>query len=226
MKALAVDKPEALALIVGPVMALAFFLLEPGAMLIDSADSSDHAGKITALANNRMLSHFTGLMIPLGLLVTLYGMAGVWRATGGDRSTSAAVTRFGVQAVILGGFGWIIADGLIHILAGVDVGSEGAVRAAIPVNETGAGMTLMGSLAVSLGLFAFSLGLSARDDGGVHKIAALLIAVVSAVSVVALVIGHAGPNEGMVSLGRMCYFPWVLWSASLGVRFMREGGAA
>ncbi len=224
MKAISLNKLEAWALIVGPVMALAFFLLEPGAMLIDSAESSDKAGKVTAFASNAGLAHFAGLMIPLGLLVTVYGMAGVWRAIAGDGSTAAAVTRFGVMSVILGGFGWIVADGVNHIIAGVDAGSEQAIQAAISVYEAGAGITLISSMAVSLGLLTYSLGLSTRDPMGFHKAFALVITGVSVISVTALVIGLSATNEDLVTLGRMCYFPWVIWSASVGARFLKEDG--
>ncbi len=52
MGTLSVNRLGALALIVGPVLAVVFFLLEPGALLVDRADSSDAIASITALASN------------------------------------------------------------------------------------------------------------------------------------------------------------------------------
>ena len=61
---------------------------------------------------------------------------------------------------------------------------------------------------------------------GFNKVAALVILVVSAVAVVALVIGQSGPDENMVTLARLCYFPWVIWSITLGVRFLKAASLA
>ena len=210
-------------MIVGPALALLFFLVEPGGMLIDSVDSTDYAGKITALSSNTALARVAGLFVPLGLLIMLYGMSGVNRATV-ERDTAGAVSRFGILSVTVGGFGWIIADGANHLLAGVDVASERALEAAIPVLQASDGISLISGMAVSLGLIAFSLSISARETRGVHRTSALVITVVSTISLAALIIGHGAGSQAMVALGRACYFPWVIWTAILGVRFLKAEG--
>ncbi|MCY4621834.1 MAG: hypothetical protein OXD34_08385 [bacterium] len=43
---------------------------------------------------------------------------------------------------------------------------------------------------------------------------------------VALVVGQAGPDENMVTLAGLCYFPWVVWSITLGVRFLKAASPA
>lgn len=225
MEARTVNRLEALALIVGPTVALAFFLLEPGGVLIDSVDSTDAEGKIEALTSYPILSHVVGLVVPLGLIVMLYGMAGINRAIV-QEDTAAAVSRFGILCVTMGGFGWILAQGLSHVLAETDVDSAQALQASIALHRVDESITVISSLVISLGLMAFSLGLSARDSLGFHKIAALVITAVSVVSLVALVIGHSAPSEAMVSVGRACYFPWAIWCAILGVRFLKEGSLA
>lgn len=222
MKIGSVNRFEAWALIVGPILALLFFLLQPGGMLIDSAVSTDPIGRIRALASNAGLAHGSGLLVPIGLLVMLYGLTGLNRLIVLVEDDSAsALSRFGILSATVGGFGWIISYGMIHILAETSIESADAVQAAVPVELASSGITFISSIAVSLGIMALSLGLSARDPVGFNKIAALVIFVVSAISVVALIIGQSGPNEGMVTLARLCYFPWVLWSITLGTRFLK-----
>lgn len=223
MNARYIHKLEALSMIVGPAVALLFFLVEPGGMLIDSADSTDYVGRITALSSNSALARVAGLFVPLGLLIMLYGMSGVNRATV-ERDTAGAASRFGILSVTVGGFGWIIADGANHLLARVDVASERALEAAVPLLQASDGISLISGMAVSLGLLAFSLSISARETSGIHRTSALVITVVSAISLVALIVGHSAGSQAMVTLGRACYFPWVIWSATLGARFFKAAG--
>ena len=70
------------ALVIGPLLALGFFLVEPGGLLIDPADSTDAVASITAKASNTALTHLTALIVPFGLALLLFGyivlQAGVW----------------------------------------------------------------------------------------------------------------------------------------------------
>ena len=70
-----VNKLEALGLIVGPVLALLFFVLEPGGILISPADSTDSAAIITSVASNPTMARVSALMVPLGLILMLYGLS-------------------------------------------------------------------------------------------------------------------------------------------------------
>ncbi|MCY4371486.1 MAG: hypothetical protein OXF41_19165 [bacterium] len=224
MKAGSVNRFEAWALIVGPVLALLFFLLQPGGLLIDSVDSTDYIGRVQALASNATMAHVAGLMVPLGLIVMIYGLTGLNRLIVlVEDDTASALSRFGILTATMGAFGWIMSNGLTHVLVETQIRSEQALQAAVATAQTAAGLTFIASIAVSLGIMALSLGLSARDPIGFNKIAALVIFVVSGVSVIALIAGQSGPNEDMITLARLCYFPWVLWSITLGVRFLKAG---
>ena len=166
-------------------------------------------------------------MVPLGLLLMLYGLAGINRALPlVEDDTAAAVSRFGILSMTVGGFGWIISEGMTHILAETRIESAQALQAAIPLYQTGAAITVISSMAVSLGVLALSLSLSARDPWGFQKVASLVISAVSVVALVALIIGHSAPNENMITLGRLCYFPWVIWFVIISVRYLKAGSAA
>lgn len=225
MRTDAIHRLEAWALMVGPALALVFFLVEPGGILIDPVDTMDSAGRITALASNPLLAHLSALFVPLGLLLLLYGISGVSRVTTGP-DFAAAGTRFGLLSATVGGVGWILATGIDHLLAGTRTSSAEAIEAAIPLYRTGLGLTLISGIAVSLGLMVLSLSLAAREPSGLHRTAALVIAVVSAISVAALIIGYTAPSETMVAVGRACYFPWVVWFIMLGTRFLKAGRPA
>lgn len=126
-----VDKLEALALIVGPVLALLFFLLEPGGILIDPVEPGDAVGGVTALASNTALAHLSSLLVPLGLVLMLFGLAGINRVTQGE-GMSVGLSRLGILCMVIGGIGWILSAGFSHVLAETAMDSE-AIGQAIPV---------------------------------------------------------------------------------------------
>ncbi len=218
------NKLEAWALILGPLLALLFFMIEPGGMFIDSADASDAVGKINAYAANTTLSHVTGLVIPLGLILMLYGMSGVNRVIVGqairDDSMAAALSRLGILCLTVGAFGWVIISGLAHILTQTQVDSETAMQVATAVYRVDSGITILSSAAVATGFMAFNLGLAALFPSGANRIAALVVAAISVICLITLIIGHSATNEGMLAISRLCYIPWVIWSIALGIRFL------
>ena len=75
MGAISANKLGGASLLLGPVLALVFFLLQPGGLLIDRVETSDAAGTITAYASNPALTRVTSMVIALGLVMTLYGQA-------------------------------------------------------------------------------------------------------------------------------------------------------
>ena len=156
------NKLEAWSLIVGPPLALIFFMVEPGGMLIDSAEASDPLGKISAYVANTSMSHITGLVIPLGLLLMLYGISGINRVIVGqairDDSMAAALSRLGILCLTVGAFGWIIISGLIHILAQTEIDSEQALQTAVAVYRVDSGITILSSAAVATGFLGIQSG--------------------------------------------------------------------
>ena len=221
MATTSLSKLESLALIAGPVVALAFFLLEPGAMLIDPADSSgDSEAIVTAMASNQTLAHVSSLVVPLGLAAMVYGLLGLGRFTGGD-SGPGSLSRFGLVCMVIGAVGWILGSGLAHVLAETPIEDPEAIQRAISVHQVDYGIGIMSSMAVSLGFTLFSFGLSSRYSSGFGKIAALVVAAISVLALAAFIIGHSAPNDTMISLARACYFIWTAWSVYLGVTFLK-----
>ena len=224
MRKYVISKVEAGALMVGPILALSFFLLEPGGVLIDTKESTDQMGKVTAYVENSLLTHIVALVVPFGLVLTLYGFAGLYRVID-KNDLFDGTARLGIASLIIGAIGWIMVQGLAHVMANTDLGSESETATALSLYSIDVGLTLISSLAVSFGLITFSLGVAMEEEPGRHRVVALVISVVSAVSVVALIIGHTGANETMVAIGRACYFPWVVWMVLLGWRLMKPDAA-
>ena len=211
------NKLGGIALVVGPILSIVFFLLQPGGFFIDSADSTDAVGSITALASNTALTNLTAIVISLGLAMMVYGfyaVQSVTRGGGGD-----ALSRFGLLLIVAGSFGWVLAQGLTLVLADTNLQK---LETMVPVYAIESGTTLMSAMAVSLGILTFSLALSTRDD--FNRIAALVIAAVSVVSLVSFIIAASIPEQTdtMVMVGRICYFPWVIWAVMPGVGLIKR----
>ena len=215
-----VNKLEALGLVVGPVLALIFFAIEPGGMFIQPADSTDPAATITAVASNPNIARVAALMVPLGLILMLYGLSGISRVMRPD-TMAAALSRLGILFMNVGAFGWILTSGLTYILTRTQLDAAQGLESAIPIYMVDSGMGMLSSLAVASGFMAFNLGLSAIYPPGSLRITALAIAAVSVICLIAVIIGNSIPDRTMITVSRICYFPWVAWSVVLGVRFLK-----
>ena len=212
---------EAWGLIVGPTTALLFFLLEPGALVIDPAEFGDADATVRALASNAAIAHTSALVVPLGLVLMLYGLNGINRTIGGD-SMAAALSRLG------------------HPLHdGGRVRLDPRIRAGPRHRRDGSGLRAGGGAGrsrcttwtrpsrssrrwrVAAGFLGLNLGLWALFPSGTRKVVALAVAAISVVCLVSLIIGHNLSEPGLITVSRACYFPWVAWTAALGVGFLQ-----
>ena len=138
-----------------------------------------------------------------------------------DGGRPDGLTGYGVLFLLIGVTGWVLAQGIHFVLAGVQQSPE-AIAAATPIHEVDAGVTLMGRLVVSVGFLLFSLGLTSR--GGLYKTTGFLVAIVSLVSLISVIFGVSSPDnlDTATAISRACYFPWVIWSVWLGVGLLKE----
>ena len=217
MNSMSVYRLAGLALIAGPIISIIFFLLQPGGLLIDNADSSDAVASITSFASNSTLTKVTSMVIALGLTLIVFGFYAVQKITRID-DIGDGLSQFGLLALVFGAFGWIVAQGLDLALADADLQD---INAWVPVYSVDAGITLMSAIAVSLGFLTFSLALSTRDD--FNNIAALVVSIVSVVALVCFIAAAIVPEQSdtMILIGRICYFPWTIWGIMLGVNLLK-----
>ncbi len=219
MGTISVNRLAGLSLIFGPIIAFVFFLLEPGGMLIDSADFSDPTGSITAKGANAALTKVTNIMIILGLSLILSGLYALMRNVT-LQGNGKALVQMGFFIIFVGLAGWILAGGIDFILA--DVQSSDQIGESVPVYNVGTALFFPGGIALGFGGFIFALGLSTRKE--FNRVISLLAALVSLAVMVFFMIAilHNGGRETFISLARGSYVLLVIWYGYLGMRLMNR----
>ena len=219
MGTISVNRIAGLSLIVGPIIAFVFFLIEPGGLLIDSAVASDAIGSITAKSANATLTNVTNIAIILGLALILSGLYALMRNVT-LQGNGKALVQMGFFMLFVGLTGWILSGGMDFILA--DAQTSDQIRESVPVFYVGSALLYAGGLAVGFGGFIFALGLSTRDD--FNQIISLLAALVSLAVMVFFMMAILN-NDGrdtFLTLARGCYVLLVIWYGYLGFGLMNR----
>ena len=219
-----VERLGAISLIVGPIVSFIFFLVRPGVLLVDMAESTDEVAQITALASNSTLTHVAALIGPVALVITLYGLY-VAQSRLRDGGSGDALMGLGFMSFTVGVIGWVTGLSLQHVLANTELGVAGAVEAMEPVYSVQAGITLLSTLLVALGFLCFALGAAQRSE--FNRVGALVIAAVSVVSAAGLTVGIILPETAAVSvaLARGIYIFWVVWLVFHGAGMLKSSNA-
>ena len=219
MGTISVNRLAGLSLIFGPVIAFVFFLIEPGGLLIDSANVSDAVGTITAKSTNAALTNVTNTAIILGLALILSGLYALMRNVT-LQGNGKALAQMGFFMVFVGLTGWILSSGIDFILA--DAQTSDQIMGTVPVYYTGSALLYAGGITLGFGGFIFALGLSTRED--FNRIISLLAALVSLAVMVFFVLAVLS-NDGsdtFISLARSFYVLLVIWYGYLGVGLMNR----
>ena len=223
METLTANRAGGFSLVVGSLVSILFFLLQPAGLLIDPVDAGDATGTVQAYMDNPEMTKLTSAVIAVGLTMMVYGMIAVWSGMR-DSGKPEALLRYGVLFLLIGATGWILAQGLHFALADTDPNDISSGLATYAVDS---GVTHVGGIAVSIGFLL--LGLGSRAKGGAHRPIGLVIAAISAISLVSLFVGIMIPDDYLViavRISRACYFPWVAWAVWLGVGMLREQAEA
>ena len=176
---ISISKLAGYSLIVGPILALISYFIQPGGILGiggEMADPTDSAAVVTLLADNAELGTLTALLIPVGVLIFLSGIVFfVQNMSGGS---GHAIARLGLPMVMAGIFGWVLSSA---IAMGISAG-EGSEAGA----EFIFGINTIASLTFGAGLLLIALGASTRDEinTNIAYIAALSGIVVAVSSVI------------------------------------------
>ena len=205
MGTISVNRLAGLSLIFGPIIAFVFFLIEPGGLLIDSADVSDAVGSITAKGANAALTNVTNIGIILGLAIILSGLYALMRNVT-LQGNGKALVQMGFFMIFVG-------------LTGLDSSRRHGLHSGrCPNQRPDHGKrsrllrrlrsSLRGGIALGFGGFIFALGLSTRDE--CNRIISLLAALVSLAVMVFFMIAVLY-NDGLdtfITLARasMCYW--------------------
>ena len=219
MGTISVNRVAGLSLIFGPIIAFVFFLVEPGGLLIDSAEVSDAVGSITAKGSNAALTNVTNIGIILGLALILSGLYALMRNVT-LQGNGKAFVQLGFFMMFVGITGWILSTGMDFILA--DAQTEAQIAGSVPVYYAGSALVYAGGITLGFGGFIFALGLSTRDD--YNRIISLLAALVSLTLMVFFMLAVLN-NDGrdtFISLARSLYVLLVIWYGYLGLGLMNR----
>ncbi len=219
MGTISVNRLAGLSLIFGPVIAFVFFLLEPGGLLIDSAEVSDAVGTITAKGTNAALTNVTNIGVILGLALILSGLYALMRNVT-LQGNGKALAQMGFFMVFVGLTGWILSSGIDFILA--DAQTSDQISGSVPVYYVGSALLYAGGIALGFGGFIFALGLSTRDDfNRVISLLAALVSVAVMVFFMAAVLDN-GNRDTFIGLARSLYVLLVIWYGYLGFGLMNR----
>ena len=219
MGTISVNRLAGLSLIFGPIIAFVFFLIEPGGLLIDSAEVSDAVGSIQAKGANAALTNVTNIGIILGLALILSGLYALMRNVT-LQGNGKAFAQMGFFMIFVGLTGWILSGGMDFILADAQTGDQ--IQGSVPVYYVGSGLLYAGGIALGFGGFMFALGLSTREE--FNRIVSLLAAVINLAVMVFFMVAILN-NDGrdtFITLARGCYVLLVIWYGYLGVGLMNR----
>ena len=219
MGTISVNRLAGLSLIFGPIIAFVFFLIEPGGLLIDSAEVSDSVGSIQAKGANAALTNVTTIAIILGLALILSGLYALMRNVT-LQGNGKAFVQMGFFMIFVGLSGWMLSGGMDFILA--DAQTSDQIQWSVPVYYVGSGLLYAGGIALGFGGFIFALSLSTRDE--FNRIVSLLAAVINLAVMVFFMMAILN-NDGrdiFITLARGFYVLLVIWYGYLGFGLMNR----
>jgi hypothetical protein len=208
---MSVNKLGGLCLIIGPVMALIFYMIQPGNMIVSPADTGDAQASMDALKNNAMLTSLCALLVPLGLILWLYGIRALY---GNGEETGWG--RLGVQFILIATIGWVASLGLQHVV----VVGPGNDMAAYTVS---AALNNMSGLVAALGVLILSLALSSRE--GINKIFPYIVAITAVAAAIMSILMILDPamSEKAAMVGGIAYMVWTIWFILGGLSLIKQG---
>ena len=221
MGTISANKLGGLALMVAPVITLIFYFLQPGGTFIDAADPADGGATITAMVSNAGLGKAVSVLIPIGLLVFVYGIF-VLQGNVRSNGNGDALSRIGAQFILVGVVGWVIGSGASLAITGSGLPAEQAASVFGSLYSATVGIGTVSGIIAGIGFLALALALSTRED--YNKIAALVAAVAAVVAIVVTIIGGLDTSQlqTMSQITGITYLVHMVWFFMLG-QSLRKG---
>lgn len=215
MGTISLNKLGGYCLILGPVIAVIFFLLYPGGAIIDAADPANPQASIGAVLANAGLAKASGMLVTLGILMLLIGIIAKSADMQG-KGNGETLARIAVPLAIISGGGIVLNNGLGLVIAGNAGPAAGAIYAA----SIGIGL-IMGTV-FALGITALALAISTAE--GENKIFALIVAAAGVVSVVVQVIAGSDSSQLQIAsqINGVVYLITTIWTVTLGLKMIKE----
>jgi hypothetical protein len=209
MTSMDIKKMGGYCMMIGPVIAVACYFIQPGGVLGigGTVDGYDAAGVVSILVANSVLGIITSLLIPVGLLLTLAGII-IW-VQGWNGSNGYGLGMISIPMATTAIVGWSIGSALSIVIAAGIASSTALVEAFFGINIIstfifGAGSTLL------------AIGAASRSEvnSNFANVAIVAGAIVGISSAIAPFATSAGTAIQMIS--GLCFFIYTLWFIVLG----------
>ncbi|WP_419930674.1 hypothetical protein [Candidatus Poriferisodalis sp.] len=177
------------ALLYGGLLALVMAAIEPGGVIVRSADRVDFVGRIDAMADLAWLSHLTSILIAIAAVTIIAGLMVVWN-TAHEEGLDCTGTRYGLMMAGIGAGIGVLGEGLDMMMviaiddglgAGAAAGSDAVMQVALAMHSVKAGFAFVAIPLVMLGAASMAIGLMPILPRGFHRGAALFTAAVGIV---------------------------------------------
>ena len=213
------------ALLYGGLLALVMGVIEPGGVIVQSADRVDFVGRIDAMADLAWLSHLTSIFVAIAAVTIIAGLMVVWN-TAHEEGLDCTGTRYGLMMAGIGSGIAVLGEGLDMMMvvaiddglgAGAAAGSDAVMQVALAMHSVKAGFAFVAIPLVMLGAASMALGLMPILPKGFHRSAALFTAAVGIVwTVLFWIIAAIVDFEGWDVINGIGGLVAVLWLMLLG----------
>ena len=204
-----VRKMAGYSLIIGPVIALISYFIQPGGVLMigGTADPTKSAEVIKILTENSALGIITGLLVPLGLITMLSGiMYFVQSMEGGN---GHALARTGLPFLFIAIVGWSVASGM-----GIGI-SMGLITEGV-ISDLFFAINIPSTMLFGFGGILIALGASTREELNSNlSLAAALGATVVFIATFVLAFAPDQANTINIVTG-ICFMIYTIWSIIIG----------
>ncbi|HJM53618.1 MAG TPA: hypothetical protein QGI07_06295 [Dehalococcoidia bacterium] len=215
MRDIAVAKLAGYSLVLGPILALVCYFIQPGGILGiggGTADPTDSSAVVKLLADNPELGTLTSLLIPVGVLVFLSGiMFFVQNMAGGS---GHAVARLGLPMVMGSIFGWVLSSAIAMAIS-AGVATDAGANMIFAINT-------IASLAFGAGLVLIAIGASTREE--INSNLAYIATLSGVVVVVSSVVTAFSPDsaQDMNAVTGVAFIVGTLWFILIGRQLITD----
>tara|TARA_Y100001970_G_scaffold35118_1_gene43334 strand:+ start:1505 stop:2170 length:666 start_codon:yes stop_codon:yes gene_type:complete len=209
MTTMDVKKMGGYCMMIGPVIALTCYFIQPGGVLGigGTVDGYDAPGVISILSENSGLGIITSLLIPVGLLLILGGII-IWvQSWNGTNGYALGIIAIPMAAAAI--IGWTIASGFSIALAS-GIATDTALA------EGFFGLNIIGTFVFGAGATLLAIGAASRSEINTNfaNFAALSGTVVAVSSAIAPFATDSGSLIQIIS--GLCFFIYSIWFVVLG----------
>ena len=215
-------------LVIGTSVVIGMLLLTPGLAMVDFVDADDFIGMGQAVRNNVALSFVTTMTGVFGLVLQLYGVLVLRKATPGEGALDT-IARFGAMSLGLGMVISVIDRTLLYTAAhtlqygiGAGTGAEQTQLLdflAVLLLKMQSAFNLMGFYAFLLGCIGLGVGLIPRFHSPSYRVVGALVVLSCLVSLV--FVAAISPFSGLAGTFFLLFAVAVnlgnVWLVMLGV---------